>query len=307
MNSVLDVMRRRRAEGARPLHRNDEARVAVVLEGGSSRAAYGGGMVAELEERGLLGCVDAVYGTSAGALNGAWFVCERARANLHGWWAPESMNATIRPGNALRGKPIVDTDVIVYDLYENVTPMGFEQILTSGVEYHPIATDAATGAAVDLASTINDKASLQDAMRATARLPLLGGAPVEIGGRRYIDGGISENVPIETALTQGATHVLVLRTKAPSLDLLPDKRLEKRLVARWMARHAPGTATAWTNRNVRKQELEKLMHDDPRIVQVAPPADVAAISVVGRAQDVQKRAVEDGRRIMAETLDAAGF
>ena len=49
-----------------------------------------------------------------------------------------------------------------------------------------------------------------------------------------------------------------------------------------------------------------MSHDD-RVTQVAPPADVARISVVGRAQDVQRRAVEDGQRIMAETLDAAGL
>ncbi|MBO1759385.1 patatin family protein [Dermacoccus nishinomiyaensis] len=307
MKTVLDVMRHRRDNSSQPLRRHDHARVTVVLEGGSSRAAYGGGMVAELEARDLLTTVDAVYGASAGALNGAWLICGRARANLHGWWAPESMNATIRPSNALRRKPVVDTDVIVYDLYENVTPMGFEEILASDVEYHPIATDAASGDAVDLAPMIHDKASLQDALRATARLPVLGGAPVEIDGRRFIDGGIAENIPVETALAQGATHVLVLRTKAPSLDLSPDKAVEKRLVARWMSRHAPGASAAWTRRNLRKQEIEHLMSHDDRVTQVAPPADVARISVVGRAQDVQRRAVQDGQRIMAETLDAAGL
>lgn len=305
VHDVLDLLRRRLAAGSTPGSRDDDARLAVVLEGGSSRAAYGGGMVAEMEERDLLPAVDAVYGTSAGALNGAWLVCGRARANIHGWWAPESMNATIRPRNALRGKPVVDTDVIVYDLYENVTPMGFEEILASDVEYHPIATAAATGESVDLVNTIHDKASLQNAMRATARLPVLGGPPVEIDGELYIDGGISENVPIETALEQGATHVLVLRTKAPSLEISPDKRIERQLVARWMTRHAPGSAGAWKRRAERKVELESLMYDDPRILQVSPPADVARISVVGRAEDVQRRAVEDGRRIMADLLDEA--
>ena len=84
MKTVLDVMRHRRDNSSQPLRRHDHARVTVVLEGGSSRAAYGGGMVAELEARDLLTTVDAVYGASAGALNGAWLICGRARANLHG-------------------------------------------------------------------------------------------------------------------------------------------------------------------------------------------------------------------------------
>ena len=41
-------------------------------------------MVSALESRGLLPAFDAVYGVSAGVLNGAWFVCERANANVHG-------------------------------------------------------------------------------------------------------------------------------------------------------------------------------------------------------------------------------
>ncbi|WP_416382280.1 hypothetical protein [Nocardia transvalensis] len=35
-------------------------------------------MVMALEELGLLACFDAVYGSSAGALNGAWLLCGRA-------------------------------------------------------------------------------------------------------------------------------------------------------------------------------------------------------------------------------------
>ena len=281
--------------------------MAVVLEGGSSRAAYGGGMVAALESAGLLHTVDAVYGSSAGALNGAWFICGRANANIHGWWDPTSMHATIRPRNALRGKPIVDTDVIVYDLYENVTPMGFAEILASDVEYHPVATDAETGAPVDLAPTLHTKADIQNAMRATARLPLLGGKPVEIHQRRYIDGGVAENTPVRVALAQGATHVLALRTKAPSLEPIVTKKLELALVNRWLRRHAPGAIDAWTHRNDTKLELEHLMASDERVLQVAPGPDVPHISVTGRSEELQREAVENGRQIMEQVLREAGI
>ena len=295
---------RKRAD-SQPKHRTDDARVAVVLEGGSSRAAYGGGMVAELEQAGMLSTVDAVYGSSAGALNGAWFICGRANDNIHGWWDPASMHATIRPLNALRGKPVVDTDVIVYDLYEHVTPMGFAEILASEVEYHPVATDAATGQAVDLAETLHTKADVQNAMRATARLPLLGGHPVDINGRQYIDGGVAENTPVRVALADGATHVLALRTKAPSLEPLVTKKAQKALVDRWMRKHAPGAMDAWNRRNDTKLELERIMADDPRVQQIAPAPDVPHIGVTGRSEERQRQAVEHGRAVMRAALAEA--
>lgn len=300
-------MKQRHEAGSQPGMRTDGARLAVVLEGGSSRAAYGGGMVAALESAGVLPTVDAVYGSSAGALNGAWLICGRANANIHGWWDPASMHATIRPRNAFRGKPVVDTDVIVYDLYENITPMGFAEILASDVEYHPVATDATTGEAVDLGPTLHTKADVQNALRATARLPLLGGKPVQIHGRPYIDGGVAENTPVRIALAQGATHVLALRTKAPSLQPLVTKKIELAIVNRWMRKHAPGAIDAWKRRNDTKLELERIMATDKRVLQVAPGPDVPRISVTGRSEQTQREAVETGRAIMEQVLADVGI
>lgn len=303
MHPTLKLMRTRKASNSQPLKREDGARLAIVLEGGSSRAAYGGGMVGALEEVGMLQVFDAVYGTSAGALNGAWLICERANANIHGWWAPESMKGTIKFSNALKKRPVVNGDYLVDEIYENFTPMGFEEILASDVEFHPIATDADTGEAADLAPFIQDRASLKLALKATTRIPLLSGAPVEFGGRRFIDGGMVENVPVETALAQGATHLLVLRTKAPSLELAETHRAKQKIVGRWMARHAPGAAYTWEKRNARKLELEELMARDYRVLQVAPGADVSKISMVGSNPQTLKEAVETGRRIVRELLE----
>lgn len=150
-NTTLHLIRDRKTTNSRPNARKDDRKLAIVLEGGSSRAAFGGGMVGALEEAEMLPVFDAVYGASAGAPNGAWFICERANANIHGWWASESMKGTIKVGNALRGKPVVNGDFLVDHIYENFTRMGFEEILASPVEFHPVATDADTGESVDLA------------------------------------------------------------------------------------------------------------------------------------------------------------
>jgi predicted acylesterase/phospholipase RssA len=65
---------------------------------------------------------------------------------------------------------------------------------------------------------ITDEAELRLALRASASLPFLAGPPIELDGRRFYDAGVAESIPFRTPLAQGATHILVLRSRRP-LDL----------------------------------------------------------------------------------------
>ena len=51
--------------------------------------------------------------------------------------------------------------------------MDFASVLAGPVEYHPLATDAATGESTDLRPLIDDPAELRLALRASASLPFL--------------------------------------------------------------------------------------------------------------------------------------
>jgi predicted acylesterase/phospholipase RssA len=107
----------------------------------------------------------------------------------------------------------VDIRALVEVVYQTEFPMDFASVLASPVDYHPLATDAATGASTDLRPLIGDPAELRLALRASASLPFLAGPPVELRGRRFYDAGVAESIPYRTALAQGATHVLVLRSR----------------------------------------------------------------------------------------------
>jgi predicted acylesterase/phospholipase RssA len=92
--------------------------------------------------------------------------------------------------------------------------------MASPVEYHPLATDAATGESTDLRPLIADEVELRLALRASASLPFLAGPPIELRDRRFYDAGVAESIPFRTPLAQGATHILVLRSRRP-LELAP--------------------------------------------------------------------------------------
>lgn len=292
------IARRYHRGGAAGKH-GDGARLALVIEGGSARGAYSHGMVTGLEELGVLGCFDAVYGASAGALNAAWLLCGRAARSRRAWY-PDVIRRVIAPARMLRGGLAVDTGFLVHTVYERLVPMDFPAILANPVTFHPIATDVGDGRPVDLHPYIHDVASLQRALRATTCMPVLAGGPVAIEGARYVDAGLSESVPVATARAQGATHIVVLRTRrADETPSIPSS-FERRVVARVVGSRL---AQSWWRRSAQFVTDEQRLDTDPSILQIRPPLDSPSIGRVARDARVLLRALDLGR---AATVDALG-
>ncbi|MFI5889702.1 patatin family protein [Actinoplanes sp. NPDC051513] len=301
-DAVLQLLRDRRQHGSTPGHRRDDARLVLLIEGGSSRGAYSSGMTIAIERLGLLPLFDAVYGSSAGALNGAWLLCGQAESTIHAWWDPIIMRGTIDPRRALRRRPVVDTRFLVHTVYTEILPMRFPELLGNPVEFHPIATDALTGQAVDLHAQVRDQAGLQAALRASTAMPFLAGAPVEIDGRRYVDAGVSETVCVPTAVAQKATHIVALRTRRADEVVLPPSRVERLVMSRWFARQAPGALEPWLNRVALRAAEEELLASHPATLQIRPPNGSARIGRTERRPALLRAAVEAGRVAASDGL-----
>lgn len=298
---VTEVIANRRRSG----HRRDGHRLALVIEGGGSRGVYSSGMVQALEELGLAAIFDAVYGTSAGAINGAWLLCGRAASGMRSWTDTTIMRRVVDPVRILRGRPVFDLRYLVHHVYDGIEPMDFPAILANTTSFHPIATDVRTGEPVDLGPYIVDKATLMTALRASAGLPLLAGPPVELAGRSYFDGGLAETVPIRTAVAAGTTHALVLRTRR-SDEIRPPAPLLHRVVGGgYMRAIAPGAFRAWSQRPG-QQALEDtfLAGLGDRVMQVHPPADAPPIDSAARDTDLLTRALDIGRLAVHSILGA---
>jgi predicted patatin/cPLA2 family phospholipase len=271
MNDVLRVLAERARAGSRPGRRADGFRVALAIEGGGMRGTISAGMALALDELGLVPAFDAVYGASAGAITGAWLLSRPA--GLRGWTEPAYARAFIRRSAFLRGRPVADVRSLIEDLYQTTFPLDFAAVLASPVEFHPLATDTATGQSTDLRPAITTPAELRLALRASAALPLLAGPPVELGGRRYYDAGLSESVPYRTALEQGATHVLVLRSRRDPV-IVRDGRAPARsvrLLARTtLRRESPALRATFLARDTRLAADDRLLATYQLATQAGP-------------------------------------
>jgi predicted patatin/cPLA2 family phospholipase len=259
---LATVLGERLATGSRPGRRTDGARVALAIEGGGMRGAVSAGMSLALQELGLLDAFDAVYGASAGAITSAWLLSSRPEG-LRGFSDPRFAKVLIRKRNLLRGRPMVDVERLVEQVYLHEFPLDYASVLSTPIELHPLATDIATGQVADLHAELADTHSLRLAIRASAALPVLAGRPITLGGRRYFDAGLAESVPFRQALRDGATHVLVLRSR-PALVGERAARVTPSFGARFVAsvalrRHPQALRATYLRRAARQVEDDRLL------------------------------------------------
>jgi hypothetical protein len=82
-HEVLRAIKARALMGSKPGARNDHMKIALAIEGGGMRGSVSAGMAAALEQLGLSDAFDVVYGSSAGALVGTYFVSGGGLAETH--------------------------------------------------------------------------------------------------------------------------------------------------------------------------------------------------------------------------------
>jgi NTE family protein len=187
-----------------------ESKTAYVLAGGGSFGAVQVGMLRELTAYGVR--PDLVIGSSVGAINGAHFAAAPTVdgvARLEKIWRElsrrdifpltwRSMLGLFRHSDYLvdpRGlRSILELHLPIKELEEATIPV------------HAVATNFLGGGTVRLSA-----GSAVEAILASAAIP---GAfpPVHIGEDYLVDGAVSSNTPIVTAMELGATRIIVFPT-----------------------------------------------------------------------------------------------
>jgi NTE family protein len=203
----------------------DRPRVAFVLSGGGNQAVAQVGMLRALIERGIV--PDVVVGTSAGALNGcavAYSPTVAGVARLAGVWIDLTTTHVFPGGKLSRAWNVVRRGAYLFE------SSGLETLIdrstaarTFGdlaVPLRVVATDFDTGEEVVLAN-----GPLRPALLASAALP--GVFPIVThGGRRLVDGGVVNTVPLWHALSGPVDRVYVMNVTGSVSDRAPRSPLD---------------------------------------------------------------------------------
>jgi predicted patatin/cPLA2 family phospholipase len=143
----------------------------------------------------------------------------------------------IDPWRMLRGGHCLDLDWL-WDAVERDDPLDCVAAAASGVEYGLVATCARTGQPRYLAPGAD---RLLDALKASCALPVLYRYTVQVDGERFVDGGISDPLPVAEAYRRGARTLVVIRSRG--VDFVKRESLVNHLGA-WTMRREPAIARA---------------------------------------------------------------
>jgi NTE family protein len=211
--------------------------VDLALQGGGSHGAFTWGVLDRLLEEPWIR-IEAISGTSAGAMNAAVLVdgwsrggADGARAALDAYWRRVSRAAAFSPLQRsplerLMGRWTLDTSpaYLAIDLMSRVfspydlNPMGFNplrQILAESIDYERLAASpiklfiTATNVHTGRGRIFRNSQITPDVLLASACLPTMFQA-VQIDGEAYWDGGFAGNPTITPLVRESDAHDTIL-------------------------------------------------------------------------------------------------
>jgi len=190
--------------------RKQRSKTAFVFAGGGSLGAIHVGMLHSLASRGIV--ADMVVGSSAGALNGAYYAgnptiegIQRLDAIWRGLRRSDVFPLTWRTilGFLYRRDFLVTSDALRQLVDDN---LGYRNLEDAILPVHIVATDILTGGTVVMSEGPAGRAII-----ASAAVPAAF-EPVHFNGLYLADGAVSSNTPVSVAVARGARRLIVLPT-----------------------------------------------------------------------------------------------
>ena len=184
-------------------------KVGLVLEGGGMRALFTAGVLDALLDIKELD-IDGIVGVSAGALFGVNYVSgqkERAiRYNKKYARDKRYMGfySWITTGNA------VNEEFAFYEIPFKLDVFDQEKFKQSKIDFYVVMTNVESGKPEYV--LIKDVFKQMEYLRATSALPFASKI-IEINGKKYLDGGISDSIPIDYCEGLGYDKIILVLTR----------------------------------------------------------------------------------------------
>lgn len=268
----------------------------IVLEGGAMRGMYTAGVLDVLMENGIY--TDGMVGVSAGAVFGCNYksrqIGRTIRYNTKYCRDPRyaSYRSLLFTGNFYNEK------FCYHDIPDNLDPFDLDTYTASSMEFYAVVTDVNTGEPVYHLCPEGTGIDLEW-MRASASMPLVSRI-VKIDGKGYLDGGMSDSIPLKWFQSIGYKHNIVVLTREEGYRKEPTSAMG---VIRMMYRKYPKLCDTMAHRhevyNSQVEYVEKCAREGETLVirpSVKPdlhrterdPAKLRALYDIGRA-DAEER------------------
>ena len=215
--------------------------VGLVLEGGGVKGAYELGALIALIEKGYT--FHSITGTSIGALNGA-VMASQGIEKLAGYWEEakycpvfdfdDETVARFRQKDfdldliIATGKKLLSAREIIKNSYEHTLNFVYnrlseEEIRSSDVDFGCVTYNISDMEPFEAMKKDIPEGKLIDYIVASACFPIF--PPKQIDGKKFIDGGVYDNMPINLLARTGCKEMIVVRTNPETKQ--PKRRIER--------------------------------------------------------------------------------
>ncbi len=253
------------------------------------RAVLSAGSLLAMGLMGYGDCVDEVYASSAGAVNGGYHLSGQAALGMTIYF--DSLTNR-RFYNPLRLSKIVDLEYVYDQVVAREKPLDEEAIRRGRAEFFISVTDAETGDNV-LLDAKKCPASMAQMFKASSALPVLYNRAVEIDGRPCVDGGLTCLLPIRAAVERGCTDILVLLTRTAGYQMPPPSLKARAMVRLMMGRRYPAVARVFAQHASQENRGRRIAAGEIEL----PSINIATICPT-RAELIVERTTIDRRRVV---------
>lgn len=199
-------------------------KVGLVLEGGAMRGMYTAGVLDVFLDNNIE--VDGIVGVSAGVLFGVNYLSKQKgrviRYNKKYCKDKRYMgiHSLLTTGN------IINKDFSFYELPFKLDIFDEETFKKSKTDFYATITNVETGKAEYV--KIENTAEQMELFRATSAMPFVSKI-VEYEGKKYLDGGIADSIPVDKCKEMGYEKIIVVLTRPIEYRKKPTNKLLTKL------------------------------------------------------------------------------
>ena len=183
-------------------------KVGLVLEGGAMRGMYTAGVLDTFLNYDIK--VDGIIGTSAGVLFGVNYPSKqkgrviRYNKKYCNDKRYMGLHSLITSGN------IINKEFSFYEVPFKLDVFDDETFSKSGIDFYATVSNIETGEAEYI--KVNKILEQMEVLRATAAMPFVSEI-VEIDGKKYLDGGVTDAIPLDKCKELGYEKIIVVLTR----------------------------------------------------------------------------------------------
>ena len=210
----------------------------LVLEGGGMKGVYTAGVLDFFLDKDIM--FSSVYGVSAGACNMCSYLSKQRGRSLDINIDYLDNKHYCGARSMLTSGDLFNVSMVYHLIPDYLHPYDYEAFASYEGKAYSVATNIVTGRPEYF--RIRDMKAEIDKIRASASLPMVS-RNVKIDGKYYLDGALSDSIPLQKSITDGNRKNVVIMTKeegyvrkpAPGLRLIKARYLKYPKVAELMA------------------------------------------------------------------------